>query len=166
MTKVTYINEMEVIYTNHAISHYLINGGTTYRNRGEVCESIAKFHRGIFTKNNPNTAWNAGSDIESEHAEVKSSEAGLGRGIGGYANNASDKIKAYFREAPVDKKWIWLEWNEKTNEVTEYHMNKSEFGKFIREFTRVHNMSNHKEVCIRFRKSTKKMVKWLERNCA
>ena len=166
MTKVTYINEMEIIYTNHARSHYLVNGGTTYRNHGEVCESIAKFHRGIFTENNPNTAWNEGSDIESEHAEVKSSEAGLGRGIGGYENTASDKIKTYFREAPADKKWIWVEWNAKTNEVTEYHMNKSEFGKFIREFTRVHNMSNHKEVCIRFKKSSKKMVKWLERNCA
>lgn len=165
MIKITYINEMPYIYDeNHARSHYLLNGGTAYKNRGETIESIAKYHRGIFTDSNPNTAWNEGSDIPSEHLEIKSSEGNLGRGIEGNTTNL--KIKNYFKGVEKNKKWAYIEWDEETQIVTEYHMNKSEFGQFVRLFTRTHNMSNHKELCIRLRPTSKKMIAWFEEKCA
>lgn len=157
-----YITELHWVYdAGHARSHYLIEGSAAYKNRGELCESICKHHRGIYTEINPATAWNEGSDIESEFASVKSSAGGLGRGIGGYDNSASDKIKTYFKETH-SKVFIWVELNEKTREVVEYQMNKSEFGKFVRNFTRTHRASNKKEVAVRFRSSSKKMIKFLE----
>lgn len=166
MKKVTYINEMPYIYDeNHGRSHYLPNGSDKYKNRGETIESIVKYHRGIYTESNPNTSWKNGSDIESEHASVKSSEGGLGRNIGGYTNTASQKIKEYFKNT-ASKTFIWVEWNEETQEVTEYQMTKREFGAFIQKFTRIHNMSNHKEVCVRFKKSSEKMLCWLEAQVA
>ena len=165
MEKITYTNEMPYIYDkNHARSHYLLNGGDKYKNKGETIESIAKFHRGIFTENNPNTAWNKGYDIPEERLEVKSSEGNLGRGIEG--NTTSEKIKNYFKGVGKEKRWAYIVWNEKNQVVTEYHMNKSEFGEFIRLFTRTHAMSNHKEICIRLRPTSKKMIKWFEMKCA
>ena len=157
-----YISELNWVYDpHHSGSHYLIEGSTAYKNRGELCESITKHHRGIYTEVNPHTSWEEGSDIESEFASVKSSEGGLGRGIGGYDNNASDKIKTYFRDTP-SKVFIWVELNEQTKEVTEYQMTKSEFGAFIQQFTRVHRSSSKKEITVRFLKSSMKMKKWLE----
>lgn len=165
MKKITYINEMPYIYDeNHKRSHYLLNGSQKYKNRGEAIESIAKYHRGIYTEANPTTKWNQGSDIPEEHLEVKSSEGNLGRGIKGNTTNA--KIKNYFKGVDKEKKWAWIEWNEETQVVTEYHMNKKEFGNFVRLFTRTHNMSNHKELCIRLRPTSKKMIKWLESQVA
>ena len=165
MIKNTYINTMPYEYdADHDRSHYLLNGSEKYKNRGETIESIAKFHRGIFTESNPNTAWNEGSDIPAEHLEIKSNEGNLGRGISGIT--ASEKIKNYFKEIQKDKKWAYITWDENTQIVTEYHMNKSEFGEFVRRFTRVHNMSNHKEVCIRLKKESKIMIRWFESKCA
>lgn len=165
MTKLMYINEMPYIYdANHPQSHYLLNGSTKYKNRGETIESIAKYHRGIFTEINPATKWDSGSDIPSEHLEVKSSEGNLGRGIEGTTTSA--KIKNYFKNVEKEKRWAYIEWNEETQVVTEYHMNKAEFGEFVRLFTRTHNMSNHKELCIRLRPTSKKMIKWFEEKCA
>lgn len=162
MKIITYTTNLPWIYDpNHARSHYLINGSTAYKNRGELCESIAKHYRGIYTEVNPNTDWQTGSDIESEFASVKSSESGLGRNIGGYDNTAEEKI-AFYLENTHSKTFIWVELNEQTKEVVEYQMTKNEFAIFIQKFTRVHNMSNHKEVCVRFKKSSKKMIQFLE----
>ena len=158
-----YITEMTWTFdAAHARSHYLIEGSTAYKNRGELCESICKHHRGIYTEINPNTSWMDGSDIEGEYASVKSSEGGLGRGIGGYDNSASDKIKTYFKHTH-SKVFIWVELNEETKEVTEYQMNKREFGAFIQQFTRVHRASDKKEITVRFRSTSKKMIARLER---
>lgn len=162
MTIERYITTLEWVYDKgHAGSHYLINGSAAYKNRGELCESICKHHRGIYTEVNPNTDWETGSDIESKFASVKSSEGGLGRGIGGYNNSAEEKI-SYYLSNTHSTSFIWVELNETTKEVTEYCMNKTEFALFIQNFTRVHNMSNHKELCIRFKKSSKKMIRFLE----
>jgi hypothetical protein len=59
-----------------------------------------------------------------------------------------------------------VELNEETREVVEYRMNKSEFAMFIDNFTRIHNASNHKEVCVRFKSSSKKMIAFLENMAA
>ena len=161
MTITRYINTLEYTYDkNHAISHYRINEGG-YRNKGELLESIAKYHRGIYAEVNPNIAWNAGSDIESESASVKSSGASLGRGIGGYAATGEERIEAYFKNVSSTT-FIWIHMNEDTQEVIEYHMNRAEFKVFVSKFTRVCNSSNHKELAIRFRKHTKKMEAWFE----
>lgn len=162
MTIERYITDLPWVYDpNHKRSSYLINGSSAYKNRGELCESICKYHRGIYTEVNPNTSWKNGSDIEAEFASVKSSEGGLGRGIGGYNNSASDKIKTYFKETH-SKVFIWVELNEKTREVVEYQMTKKEFGAFVQKFTRTHRASNKKEITVRFRASSKKMISWLE----
>ena len=161
MTITRYINTLAYTYDKtHAISHYRI-GESGYRNKGELLESIAKYHRGIYAEVNPNTAWNTGSDIEGECASVKSSGASLGRGIGGYAATAQEKIAAYFKNVSSTT-FIWMHMNEDTQEVIEYHMNKAEFKVFVSKFTRVCNSSNHKELAIRFRKHTKKMEAWFE----
>ena len=161
MTITRYINTLEYTYDKaHAVSHYRIGGGN-YRNKGELLESIAKYHRDIYTEGNPNIAWNVGSDIENEHASIKSGGASLGRGIGGYAATAEEKIEAYFKNVSSTT-FIWMHMNEDTQEVIEYHMNKAEFKIFVNKFTRVCNSSNHKELAIRFRKHTKKMEAWFE----
>lgn len=152
MKIITYINTLPYVYDpDHRGSHYLINGSKTYKNRGELLESVAKFQRGLYTEVNPTTTWDNGSDIESEKASIKSSEASLGRGIGTLEN--------YFKNV-ASKLFIWIELNDQTQEVTEYQMNKQEFFIFVSQFTRIHNMSNHKEQCIRFLKTSQRMRKW------
>ena len=154
MKILNYINTLNYKYdAAHNGSHYLINGATAYKNRGELLESIAKHHRGLYTEINPTTSWENGSDIESEHASIKSSEASLGRGIGTLEN--------YFNNV-ASKTFIWVELNDQTQEVTEYQMTKQEFFVFVNLFTRVHNSSNHKEQIFRFYKTSKRMIKWFE----
>lgn len=166
MTIERYITTLEWIYDEtHKGSHYLINGSKAYKNRGELCESIAKHYRGIYTEVNPHTSWDNGSDIEGEFASVKSSAASLGRGIGGYSATAQEKI-ACFLNGTHSKLFIWVELNEETKEVVEYRMNKTEFALFIDNFTRIHNSSDHKEVCVRFKTSSKKMIDFLENMAA
>lgn len=167
MKKITYINTMPYAYEPeiNRNSPFRPNYQEAYKNRGETLESIAKFHRGIYTSINPNTSWDNGSDIESERASVKTSEASLGRSIGGRFNSASNKIKTFFRDTPSEV-FIWMEWDRETETVTEYHMNKREFGAFIQKFTRVCMNSEHTDITIRFRKSSHKMIAWLEERCA
>ena len=167
MTKITYINTMPYAYEPEINHHspFRPNYQTNYKNRGEILESIAKYFRHIYTDVNPNTSWKDGSDIENEHASVKASEGSLGRSIGGRFNSASDKIKTYFRETP-SQIFIWMEWDRDTELVTEYQMNKREFGAFIQRFTRICNNSNHTDIDVRFRKTSKRMIAWLEEQCA
>ena len=165
MKKVTYINKMPYAYDpTHARSPYRPNHQTAYKNKGETIESIAKFYRGMYTDVNDNVSWENGSDIPSEYASVKSSEGSLGRSIGGRYNSVNDKIKTYFAHTH-SKVFIWIEWNPETEEVTEYQMNKSEFGAFVQKFTRICNNSEHNDIAIRFRKTSKKMINWLEEKC-
>jgi hypothetical protein len=167
MKKVTYINTMPYAYEPYmnTNSPYRPNYQSAYKNRGETLESIAKYHRNIYTDINPATSWKNGSDIESEHASVKSSEASLGRSIGGRNNSASNKIKTFFKETP-SQVFIWMEWDRQTEMITEYQMNKREFGAFINLFTRICNNSEHTDIAVRFRKTSKKMINWLEEQCA
>lgn len=167
MLKVTYINTMPYAYEpeKNSRSPYRPNYQTAFKNRGELLESMAKYHRGIYTDINPNTSWKNGSDIEDEYMSIKSSEGSLGRSIGGRYNTANDKIKTYFRDTH-SKIFTWMEWDSETEMVTEYQMNKREFGAFINAFTRVCNNSEHTDIAVRFRKTSKKMLLWLESRCA
>ena len=90
MTIIRYTNTLPYSYdANHPRSHYLINGQKAYKNRGELCESIAKHHRGIYTDINPNTSWDTGSDIENEFAPQYMNIRGKGDLIKTLKKNAS-----------------------------------------------------------------------------
>lgn len=165
MKKVTYTNTMPYEFNaDRRSSKYRLNGADTYKNRGETLESIAKWHRGLFTENNPCTSYCNGSDIEEENASVKSSEGSLGHSIGGHDNSASDKIRTYFQTVHSSL-FIWIEWDEDTQLVTEYQMNKREFGAFVQQWTRICNNSEHTELAIRFRHTSKGMIRWLDDRC-
>lgn len=164
MKKVTYINEMPYsFHSEHPISHYRLENGS-YRNHGEICESIVKYHLGLFTVVNKNTSWNNGSDIESFHSSVKSSGGCLGRNFNGL-HNPNQQIAYYFKNVPSSN-FVWVIWNEQTEEVIEFWMTKKEFGAFVREFTYYARDSKMKDLAIRFRKDSKKMRAWLEDRCA
>lgn len=166
MTKNTYINTMPYAYdANKPGSKYRPCYQENYKNKGETAESIAKFHRGLYTEVNPATMWSNGSDIPSEGASVKSSEGSLGRSIGEKDWTVSQKIKFYFRTVPSTR-FIWVEWDQETETVTEYIMDKREFGAFVARFTRICHNSAHTDVAIRFRKTSNKMIEWLEAQCA
>jgi hypothetical protein len=169
MFKVEYKNEMP--YTYHAENprnHYLIDGANGFCNKGNFCESAAKFHRGLAYLTNPSTAALDGYDIPEEKAEVKSGAGGLGRKIGELDFTVSQQIRYYFQHKPADSKWIWIVFNDKTQMVTEYHMNKSEFGAFLHIAlrSRQHLQSNKKSINVRFKNTSKKMLAWLDERCA
>lgn len=164
MEKVTYINQMEYEHKKGIRrAPYFIPGMDKGRNHGELCEHIAKHYRGIFTEVNPNTSFDKGSDIESEHASVKSSRFGLAENFGN-AKNPSEAIKYYFKNV-VSTVFIYMIFNEQTQEVIEYRMNKSEFGKFIYYFSSPYVHKNDNKIEIRGRKDSKKMIKWLDAQC-
>ena len=164
MKKVSYINEMPYTFDAvHPVAHYRLKSGK-YRNRGEILESIAKYHRGIFTEVNKNTSWNNGSDMEELNASIKSSKACIGRNFKGI-HDPNQQIKAYFKGV-ASSLFIWMEWDEKTQMVTEYHMNKREFGAFVNEFTQFVRDSKMTDLAIRFRASSNKMRMWLDSRCA
>lgn len=168
MTKIEYINEMPYIYDpKHSGSHYLIEGASGYCNRGNFCESAIKYHRGLPYLVNPTTEALEGYDIPEEKAEVKSAEAGLGRHIGERDFSVSQQIRYYFQHKPSDAKWIWVNFNAKTGVITEWQMNKSEFGAFLHVALRrkQHTQSNKKSISIRFKAHSRKLEKWLDARC-
>lgn len=164
MKKVEYINEMPYELSGKKGAPYHIIGAKGNCNRGNLKESIIKYHLGLDYLNNPATSGMAGYDIPELQAEVKSSAAGLGRDIGERWFSQSQQISFYFKHAPKGKTWIWVEFDEKTQKVTEYHMNKREFGGFIRISLRgkQHKQSNGKSINVRFKYTTKEMLEWLE----
>lgn len=169
MIKNTYTNTMSYENTGIARMQFHIEGAKANCNRGMLCESMVKFHRGLEYLSNPSVSGMEGFDIPEEMIEVKSSEAGLGRNIGEANFTASQQIKFYFQHAPKGKRWMWVEFDEETQTVTEYIMNKSEFGAFLHVALRgkQHLQSNKKSINVRFKKTNKEILTWLEnRACA
>ena len=164
MKKVTYINPLNYTYdAKHPMSHYLIEDSKDYKNGGELLQSIAKKHRGLFISDkNPTTSFSNGSDIEEENASVKSSGCSLGRGLRG--NTAHELIVDYFTNV-ASTLFIYILMNEESQEVTEYHMNKSEFGAFVNLFAYLHYESGNHNLKINIRNTSKKMVAWFEERC-
>ena len=165
MKKIEYVNEMPYEVTNKKGAKYQLPGKAKGANHGELCESLTKWHLGLYTAINPNTSYEEGSDIEELRASVKSSHGSLGRTFGD-SKNTSEAIRYYFKHVHSTL-YIWVEFDEKTQTVTEYHMNKSEFGRFIRAFMycRISKSKNHK-MEIRFPSSSKKLTKWFNEQCA
>ena len=163
MIKRTYTNTLPYEHTTHPGAPYRINGSTTYKNHGELMESIAKYNRGFYTSDkNPNTPFNEGSDIPEIDASVKSSSCSLACI---HFATATKCLKFYFKNVH-SKIWIWVEFDEDTGVVTEYIMNKSEFGAFAQKFSYLHYESGTYDPKMRFRKTSKKMIAWFEERCA
>ena len=169
MKKIQYINQMPYTFLpNHPRNHYHIEGTPKPVNKGNFCESAAKFYRGLSYLTNPATPALDGYDIPEEKAEVKTAAGGLGRALGDPDFSVSQQIKYYFSHKSADSKWIWMTYDDETHLVTEYHMNKREFGKFLHISLRhkQHLQSNKKSINVRFKdKDTKEMINWLESQC-
>ena len=160
MKAISYRNTLSYIYDeNHPVAHYQICG--KYRNRGEICESIAKHQRGLFTLNNPATSYDQGSDIEEYRASIKSPSAQLAHNLYG---TPTQQIKTYFKNVHSIN-FVYVDWDEETQNVTEYWMNKSEFGAFVRLFTTPRMDTRAHRLGIRFKQTTTKMRQWLNTRC-
>lgn len=162
MTHNTYINTMPYELTGIARAQYHIIGATGNCNRGNLCESIVKYHRGLEYIKNPNISGMVGYDIPEEQIEVKSGASGLGRDIGDSSFSVSEQIRYYFKNAPQGKKWMWVFFDEKTQRVDEFIMNKKEFGLFVSKWLRKkqHLQSNKKSINVRFKQSSTIMKLW------
>ena len=167
MIKNSYVNEMPFELSGKARVRYHIIGAAGNCNHGNLLESMVKYHRGLEYLTNPNTDGMEGYDIPEEKIEVKSSEAGLGRKIGERDFSVSQQISFYFKHAERGKRWMYVVYDEETNIVTEYIMNKSEFGGFMHVALRAkqHKQSNGKSINVRFKKTTKEQIAWLESKC-
>lgn len=156
MKKLTYTNTMAYTYDpNHSGAHYKI--GNAYKNHGEFCESIAKFHRGLEYLVNPATSYDKGSDIEELNASVKSSNASLADIFG----NDFDTIANIYFENVHSELWIFIV--DIGDEINEYHMNKEEFRLFLYTWATLKvDSGKAKLMKIRFKAVSGKMIKWLE----
>lgn len=155
MTTITYTNEMPYTYDpTHSGSRYFIGGA--YKNYGEFCESVVKFHMGLDYMVNPATSYMDGSDIESINASVKSSGASLACVYGA----DMDSILAEYFANVHSSLWIWVSMNGE--EITEYHMNRNEFESFLRNWAGLAKESGSHKLKIRFKKESHKMLRWLD----
>lgn len=158
----TYINTMHYELTGVPRAQYYIPGAKGNCNKGNLCESIVKYHRGLDYLNNPNTSGMVGYDIPEECIEVKSGAGGLGRDIGDPSFSVSQQISYYFKNAPKGKKWMWVFFDEDTQRVDEFIMDKKEFGLFVSKWLRgkQHLQSNKKSINVRFKQSSIIMKLW------
>ena len=155
MKRICYTNRMEYIVTEHKGAKYLV--GESHKNRGELKELITQFNNG-FTCHKGNTSFDKGHDIDELKASVKSSGASLACI---YGNSKEDIINEYFKRV-ASTMWIWVEFNETTQLVTEYRMNKKEFAEFLNLFSILTKESGSDKQKVRFKATTKKMIEWLE----
>ena len=155
MKKITYINTMPFTYDpNHRGAHYLI--GEKFKNHGEWLESVAKYHRGLEYLVNPAVSYCEGSDIEELRASVKSSNASLARVYG----PTYEAIKESYFANVHSTLWIYIQ--DVGEEIIEYHMNKEEFETFLDEFHELAKESGSHLQKIRIKKTSIKMLNWLE----
>lgn len=160
MKKITYVSTLDFTYTSHSGAHYLVNS-EVYQNHGQVAESIVKQRLGLYTRSNPSTAYDEGSDIEEYRASVKSENATLVNKLRGSVN---EQIKTYFKNVHSSV-FVFVDFDDETAETTEYWMNKKEFGRFVSLFTHISNDSRNAEPRIRFNSASRKMISWLNAQC-
>lgn len=134
--------------------------GNAFKNNGEFLESIAKHHRGLEYLVNPTTRWDNGSDIESEHASVKSGKASLATI---YGNSLNEILDIYF-EKVASTKWLYLVRVEES--VVEYEMNATEFRAFMETWGRISAESGSHKMKAKILPTSMKMIKWLEERVA
>lgn len=159
MFKIEYKISIPFIYdASHKGAPYSLDGGLTHKNGGEFCESNAKFQRGLDYKVNPATTFDKGSDIESLNASVKSSGASLACL---YGTDKEEIIDEYFSRVHSTL-WIYMI-NIDNESMIEYHMNADEFRTFLNEWSGLAKESGGKNLYkVRIKKTSGKMIKWLE----
>lgn len=155
MKRIQYKNTMPYITTDRKGAKYLV--GETYKNNGELLELIEIFNYGFDTPKR-NLAFDKGSDIQELNASVKSSGASLACL---YGETKEQIITEYFKRV-VSTMWVWLEFNQETQIVTEYRMNKTEFKIFLEMFSVLATESGTHKNKVRFKRTNKKMLEWLE----
>lgn len=158
MKKIEYRVEIPFIYDGHKGAPYSFDGGLTHKNGGEFCESVAKHHRGLDYIVNPATSFSEGSDIESLKASVKSSGASLACL---YGTDKEKILDEYFLKVHSTL-WIYMV-NIDNESMIEYHMNADEFRTFLNEWSGLAKESGGKNLYkVRIKKTSGKMIKWLE----
>ena len=131
--------------------------GEKWMNGGEFKEIAYKACLGYKAEKDANTRFDKGSDIEERAESVKSSKATLTSAKLG--ESLEEIIKAYFERVASDKfTWVTIFGNE----LKAYTMNANEFKKFIEEWARY----DKSRKVVRFKVTSKKMVRWLEERAA
>lgn len=159
MKKITYISTLNFTHTTHSGARYLVNGHN--QNHGQLAESLVKERLGLYTETNPSTSYDNGSDIEEYNASVKSANASLARDLHGTTN---EQIKTFFKKVHSSV-FVFVDFDDKTAETSEWWMNKKEFGNFVRLFTRLDRDSKTHEPKIRFKSASRFMISWLDAQC-
>lgn len=144
LKKYTFDNE-------HKGAHYTFDG-VKYMNTGEWCEAQYKYVLGLEAAKDANTAFDAGSDIETLHRSVKSSKATLTSEVLGRDMNTS--LACYF-ERVASTSWAWVVPMDET--LTVYVMDANEFKEFTELWASYTN-----EGRIRYKATSGKMIKWFE----
>lgn len=159
MKKIEYKITIPFIYNaSHKGAPYSLDGGLTHKNNGEFCESSAKHHRGLDYMVNPSTTFDKGSDIEELNASVKSSGASL---ASLYGTSKEEILNEYFARVHSTL-WIFMV-NLDNETMVEYHMNADEFRTFVNEWAGLAVESGKvRRYKVRFKKTSGKMIKWLE----
>lgn len=158
MFKIEYKNDIPFTYdASHKGAPYSLDGGITHKNGGEFCESSAKHHRGLDYKVNPATTFDKGSDIESLNASVKSSGASLACL---YGTSKEEILDEYFSRVHSTL-WIYMV-NIDNESMIEYHMDANEFRAFLNEWAGLAKESGNNRYKVRIKKTSGKMIKWLE----
>ena len=161
MKKHEYTNTMPYIYESERKgSKYSMDNGESFKNHGEFLESVAKFHRGLEYLVNPATSYDTGSDIEEMSASVKSSNASLACL---YGNSKEQIIEEYFKNVHST---LWIFMVDIDEQIIEYHMNAEEFREFLNEWATTAVESGSHLTKVRIKKTSGKMVKWLEEKIA
>lgn len=156
MKRVTYTNTLPYVNDGHRGAPYLLDGA--HKNRGELCESITKWVRGLYTPVNPSTSFDQGSDIPELRASVKSSHCSLASKL--FGNTLGEMVADFIARSHSDS-FVWVEWDEGTEQVTEYWMDRKDFSRFCSKFVVNDSSSSIRPRCM---KSSSKMRAWLEAN--
>jgi hypothetical protein len=154
MKKNTYsINIPYLFDPTHKGAPYTFNGGESYCNAGEASEIIVKACKGFTAEKDACTPYDKGSDIPELNASVKSSSATLVNKPLGYD---FDSFKAHYFATVHSTLWIWAVVMDDT--LSTYEMNAEEFAEFVDTWS---TWASDRKV-IRFKKTSGKMIKWLE----
>lgn len=155
MTTKTYTNEMPYHFDPaHKGAPYYFEGA--YKNNGEFCESVVKFHMGLAHAVNPATSYDMGSDIPELNASVKSGGASLACVYG----ESMEAIMAEYFANVHSTLWIYVVMID--DSVIEYHMEAKEFKNFLNAFGYMTKESSKDAYKIRIKKTSGKMLKWLD----
>ena len=142
--------------TNHARSHYLIEGIKGYKNGGEFAEIVCKAIRGFEAVKDASTPFDKGSDIEETRTSIKSNACGL-TDIK-LADNKEDFLAEYFRRThSTNVDYVVII----DDEVSIYNMDMNEFREFTTNFATWDKHSTKVRI-----NTTIKMLKWFEERVA